>query len=482
MTDSKTARINAQTITVRPKETLLQAALREGVAFPHSCRVGGCGTCRCKLTDGKVKALTESAYVLTQAELDGGVILACQSVPLTDVQVEVKLSSAPPRRAVASVSPPPVTSALHYLKYFLFHAVGLFAAATLLAGGGLITAGLTAVVLFYVLGDALGGDDASTPTFKHPRILTMQLWLALPLLSFIVFVAVWGVCAGDPLGFGAWVMGWSGYDVLAARVATGVGAHVSAWVITGLMIGMVGTIPAHELTHRTWDPVSMWVGRWLLAFSFDTTFSIEHVYGHHRYVSTREDPATAPRGRNVYVHILVSTVRGNVSAWKIEAARLAKLKLGTFSWRNTFLRGQVMSLLLISVAFAMGGVTAAAFFAACALWGKALLEIVNYMEHYGLVRNPETPVQPRHSWNTNRRLSSWSLFNLTRHSHHHAQGEVPYQDLRPYPDAPMMLGGYLTTIVVALVPPLWHQLMTPRVLAWDKDFATEEERVLIKSS
>jgi alkane 1-monooxygenase len=137
-----------------------------------------------------------------------------------------------------------------------------------------------------------------------------------------------------------------------------------------------------------------------------------------------------------------------------------------------------MSALLVGLAFAAGGLRAAGFFIACALFGKALLEIVNYMEHYGLVRNPQHPVQPRHSWNTNRRLSTWTMFNLTRHSHHHAAGEVAYQDLRPYPDAPMMLSGYLTTIVIALVPPLWHHLMTPRVLAWDRDFASDEERVL----
>ena len=80
---------------------------------------------------------------------------------------------------------------------------------------------------------------------------------------------------------------------------------------------MVGTIPGHELTHRTWEPVSLWVGRWLLAFSFDVGFSIEHVYGHHRYVSTLHDPATAPRGRNVYAHIAIST-----AAMAITAARL----------------------------------------------------------------------------------------------------------------------------------------------------------------
>jgi alkane 1-monooxygenase len=272
----------------------------------------------------------------------------------------------------------------------------------------------------------------------------------------------------------------AGVDLVAAKS----GAHplhqASAVILTGLMIGMVGTIPAHELTHRTWDRVSMAVGRWLLAFSFDTSFAIEHVYGHHRHVATGADPATAPRGRNVYRHIVSSTVGGNLSAWHIERRRLQRRGHALLSWHNAVLRGQAMSLVLVALAAAIGGWRAALFFAASALWGKALLEIVNYMEHYGMVREAGAPVEPRHSWNTNRRLSSWSLFNLTRHSHHHAQGEVPYQDLRPFPEAPTMIGGYLTTIVVALVPPLWHRLMTPRVHDWDGRFASEGERRLVQ--
>ncbi len=367
---------------------------------------------------------------------------------------------------------------LHYLKYFLFHGVGLIAAVAILAGGAWITFGLIAVLVIYLVGDAICGDDTSTPQFKHPGILTVQLWLALPLLAFIVFSALWSFSSGDFLGFGAALTQLTGYDLIAARDATFAGHYVSTVLITGLMIGMVGTIPAHELTHRTWDPISMLVGRWLLAFSFDTIFAIEHVYGHHRYVSTTEDPATAPRGRNVYFHILASTLKGNVSAWKIEQKRLKRKGHSLFGWHNAVLRGHLMSVLLVAIAYVIGGWQTALFFTACALWGKALLEIVNYMEHYGMVRNPATPVQPRHSWNTNKRISSWTMFNLTRHSHHHAQGEVPYQDLKPFPDAPMMVGGYLTTIIVAMIPPLWHRLMTPKVLDWDQRFATDEERLL----
>ncbi|MDX1693911.1 MAG: alkane 1-monooxygenase [Ketobacteraceae bacterium] len=367
---------------------------------------------------------------------------------------------------------------LNYLKFFLFHAIGLGSALCFILGAEWMTYGFLILFFGYIFVDATLGDDTSVPTFKHPEVLTWQLWMALPLLAFICFVCVWQVSSGDPLGFGALVQQFTGYDMFAAREATTTLQYTFGVLMCGLMIGMVGTITGHELTHRTWDPVSMFVGRWLLAFSFDSNFSIEHVYGHHRYVSTVNDPATAPRGRNVYAHVLISTIRGNISAWNIEKERLRKKRQPLISWHNVAIRGYLMSAVLLVAAYLMGGWTALLFFIACGLWGKSLLEIVNYMEHYGMVRRPETPVQPRHSWNSNKRLSSWTMFNLTRHSHHHAQGEVPYHELRPYKDAPMMLNGYLATIAIALIPPLWHKLMIPKVLEWDDKFASTEELAL----
>ena len=370
----------------------------------------------------------------------------------------------------------------HYLKYFLFHVIGLLACVGILLGGFYISLGLVAILLVYVLGDAFAGDDITTPEFKTPGILTVQLWMALPLLFLIVFTGIWSVSPGDALGYGHFISEMTGFDVISLRDNTPVIHKLSTLIIVGLMIGMVGTITAHELTHRTWDPVSMFTGRWLLAFSFDTIFSIEHVYGHHRYVSTINDPATAPRGRNVYTHIIASTIKGNISAWDLEKARLAKFGKGALSLGNGVIRGHLMSIFLVVLAYLIGGLEGAVFFVIAAIFGKSLLEIVNFMEHYGMVRNPNVPVQPRHSWNTNKRISSWGMFNLTRHSHHHADGNVPYQDLRPYADAPMMINGYLTTILVTLVPPLWNYLMVPKVLAWDEKYATKEELALAKQA
>lgn len=370
----------------------------------------------------------------------------------------------------------------HYLKYFLFHGIGLLAATYLTLGGDWMTYGFLSIFFGYVFLDAILGDDITEPNFKLPQILTWQLWLALPLLAFIVFTFLWQVSSGDPLGYGALVQSITGHDMFAVRESNTGWNLFWAVIMAGLMVGMIGTITGHELTHRTWDPISMLVGRWLLAFSFDSNFAIEHVYGHHRYVSTTEDPATAPRGRNVYAHIIISTLRGNLSAWNIEKDRLNKKRQSLFSFHNFALRGYLMSATLLVAAYFIAGWMGVVFFTFCGMWGKSLLEIVNYMEHYGMVRNPETPVQPRHSWNTNKRFSSWSMFNLTRHSHHHAQGEVPYHELKPYHDAPMMINGYLATIAVALIPPLWHKLMTPKVLDWDKRYANAEERKLAEEA
>lgn len=345
-------------------------------------------------------------------------------------------------------------------------------------GGWYIALGFAFFVVVYIGGDLLLGDDISEPEYKYPNLLTWQLWLALPIICLLVFVSVWQVSSIDVLDYGKTFMALTGIDINATKGVTSTGQYLLLAGFVGLNISILGTLTGHELTHRTWDPVSMLIGRWLLAFTFDANFSIEHVYGHHRYVCTKQDPATAPRGRNVYTHMFISTVMGNISAWRLEKARLLKKRQATLSYHNVAIRGLLMSAMLVLFMAIMAGWEGAIFFIICGLLGKFSLEIVNYMEHYGIVRDPKCPVQPHHSWNTNKRISSWSMFNLTRHSHHHAQGELPFHQLKPYPDAPMMIGGYLTTYLVALIPPLWNKLMIPKVLEWDQKHASKQELTL----
>jgi alkane 1-monooxygenase len=368
-----------------------------------------------------------------------------------------------------------------YVKYSLFHLLGIQAALFVILGGEYMVVGLAFSVVFIVAGDIVLGDDKSTPEYQYPKLLTWQLWMALPLLLLIVFSITWQFAEHDLFLFGAWVENSFGIQVLEHRGNANLVEAISGVLLTGFFIGMIGTITAHELVHRTNDKISLTIGRWLLAFSFDSSFSIEHVYGHHRYVSTNIDPATAPRGRNVYTHILLSTIRGNVSAWRIEKAKLAKKRVAFLSIKNRLLRGYLMSIVLLIAIQYIGGTASLIAFIGAGIWGKCLLEIVNYMEHYGLVRDPSTSVQPRHSWNSNNRISSWAMFNLTRHSHHHAKGALPFHQLTPMADSPKMISGYLGTILVALLPPLWYKLMQPKLDDWDNRYASEREKEMLSN-
>lgn len=77
----------------RGRKVILNAALSAGLGFPHNCRVGSCTQCKCKLKSGKVRALTDASYVLSAEDLKAGMILACQSIPESDLEIEVELTS-----------------------------------------------------------------------------------------------------------------------------------------------------------------------------------------------------------------------------------------------------------------------------------------------------------------------------------------------------------------------------------------------------
>jgi alkane 1-monooxygenase len=368
------------------------------------------------------------------------------------------------------------------LKYLRFLGIYLFACVTTLGlalGGAWMWLGVGFVYALMTFGDEALGDDYSEPAYRHPLALNALLYLGLPMLAFMCFVMAWMAGAGDLLGFGAWTQAHLGLDLFAGRAASGPLSWLGGVLSAGWSFAAVGTNIGHELTHRTTDRNAMLAGRWLLALTIDAEFSIEHVYGHHRRLATAEDPASARRGEQFYTFMMRS-IRGQTrSAWHLETERLAKLGQGVYSWRNRMLRGWAMSAVIAALFFMASGWAGLAVFLATAAYGRTILEAVNYFEHYGLVREPELPVEPRHSWNTNRRLTNAVLFNLARHSHHHAEGDAQYWKLRAYRDAPTLPYGYLTCMLFVYIAPTWYRnRMTPLVLDWDRRYASPAERRL----
>jgi alkane 1-monooxygenase len=241
---------------------------------------------------------------------------------------------------------------------------------------------------------------------------------------------------------------------------------LGATIASGMACGILGINAAHELGHRTtWYERLM--SKMLLLTTLYMHFFIEHNRGHHKNVSTDQDPASSRLGETVYAFYFRSIWGSWRSAWHLEAEKLKRNNLPFWSTKNEMLIYQIVQvLLLVTIGITFGGKTLL-FFILAALIGILLLETVNYIEHYGLRRkkNGETYERtlPIHSWNSNHPLGRLILLELSRHSDHHYMASRKYQILRHFDESPQMPTGYPGMLLLSLFPPLWFKLMDRRI-------------------
>ncbi len=335
-----------------------------------------------------------------------------------------------------------------YLASFLVPGVS---AIGLLRGGawawgsvGVVFGVIPALDALFGVGDA-NRDAVSEERARSNPAYGWILYAHLPVQIALVF----GFCH-------AWMQGAS-----PAWVKAG-------WLLsTALSTGGVGITVAHELIHRSraWE---RWIGQGLLLLVLYMHFAIEHVRGHHVRVATHEDPATAPRGMSLY-RFMIRTVPAQMrSAWRLESERLQRAGKSVWSLRNQMLWFAVLQAGWLATLAGMFGPTFVLVYVVLATLSFSLLEIVNYLEHYGLRRRRSPngrwePVRDAHSWNSNHRLSRIMLFELSRHSNHHRMASRPYQILRSESSSPQLPNGYPGMVLLALVPPLWFRIMDPRL-------------------
>ena len=237
----------------------------------------------------------------------------------------------------------------------------------------------------------------------------------------------------------------------------------------GICCGALGINVAHELGHRSrsWEQR---LAQALLLSSWYPHFFIEHNRGHHRHVATPHDPATA-RLHEGFWRFLPRAVVGELrSAWALEALRLHRVGQSPWSGRNELLQLLAVQTGLAALVLAWVGPAGLLAWLGAAAVGYVLFQLVNYVEHYGLLRRQTAPgiyerVQPHHSWNSEHALGRILLYELTRHSDHHYQAARPYHSLRHQPAAPQMPTGYPGMMLLATVPPLWFRVMNPRIAA-----------------
>ncbi len=310
----------------------------------------------------------------------------------------------------------------------------------------LISYGLMPLLDFVIGEDESNPPEAVVPLLEEDPYYRWLTWLTVPLHFVALVSCAWWVGTHD-------LPWWA--IVMFAYVA---GADAGLGINTG-----------HELGHKR-GALEQWLARLVLAVPVYGHFTVEHGRGHHRWVSTPEDHASARMGESIYRFALREWSGGIARAWRLEADRLRALGRSRWGPHNTMLQSYAVSALLQLGLIAAFGWVMLPFLAvhnAVAWWQ---LTSANYVEHYGLLRLRDAnghyePPKPHHSWNTNHLVTNLALFHLQRHSDHHAYPSRRYQSLRHFPDLPQLPSGYFGMFVLAWFPRLWFRVMDRRLLA-----------------
>ena len=351
---------------------------------------------------------------------------------------------------------PKITSALPFWLSLVF--VPLAWVGAIRGGWTLFLLPVYAELLTTLLDKLLGlnrdNPDPETPegNLFWYRFITL-IWF--PIQFATVFGLIWFVTHGADL-------------VLWERIVLFFGV--------GMMTGAIGINYSHELMHQK-DRLERWLGDLLLAMVLYSHFRTEHLLVHHRYVGTPRDAVTALYNEGFHRMFWRVLSKGPASAWRAERLLLARAGRGVVHPSNPFWRYGALQLAMLALALGVGGWAGLGLFLWQALIAVWHLELVNYVEHYGLTRRylgdgRYEPVRPHHSWNADHKVTNWILINLQRHSDHHYKPDRRFPLLQTYAadEAPQLPLGYPAMTALAMIPPLWRRRMNPRVRAWRRQF------------
>lgn len=296
------------------------------------------------------------------------------------------------------------------------------------------------------------GVDLSNRTADQEKLLNCSTLYALGLYSYLPVLL-------SLIAYGAWIIATQDVSLLAAL---GIASTV------GMSTG-VGFINSHELVHRR-TSMDKWLAKIVQAPTlYGHHFSVYHTKFHHRHVATPDDPTSARFGESYWRYLPRAVVGGVRAAWKVETEQYRSKRglIGNLA-KNECVHAWGLSVAFVAVFCFVFGWIVIPYLIYQAVYAILLLEGVNYMQHYGLLRKQENgryeKCGPQHSWDSNHLIVSLYIYQLQRHADHHANPGRRYPVLRYHKETPQLPASYVTMVFLALIPPLWFRVMNPRVL------------------
>ncbi len=331
-----------------------------------------------------------------------------------------------------------LNSAKISIRYFLSLLPGSLVVAGNLAGGWWTMANVLFTMVLLIAFENFSREQKQPPEITDGTVPDIILALHVVLHTASVFTLLYAVHTGILTGIFIWI----------------------ASISTGISSGIEGINSAHELIHR-----KKWVARlggiWNLLLVNYAHFYIEHIRGHHRFIGTNRDPATARYGESFYQFFLRTVPAQFKSAMALEAERLRKSGISIFSPHNIMLRLILIQLVICMIVFVITGGIGLFVYLNQSIVAFFLLEYVNYIEHYGLQRNEGEKVNVTHSWQCDLPISRFALIELSRHSDHHLTASRPYYQLISHEESPVLPSGYFGSFYWALIPPVWFKKVNP---------------------
>jgi len=334
---------------------------------------------------------------------------------------------------------------------------------------GVILFGINTIVDTLTKNIHLRADfDDNGNSYGIKKLQYAVMYLMLPAFIFLQVILAWrlyqytSVTSFETLSFLglSYQSGISGFNLIGSVLSAGL------WAGLGIIYG-------HELSHNRKE--GFLVSRLIMALSGASHFTYAHVYNHHLDLGHEDDPATAPRGRNVYSHAWLSHAGQSQYSYDLEREKLKKQKKSFFSLSNKWILGYLYSLPSILLFVWAGGVLGVLSLTVIWAISNFLLEALNFMGHYGLIREKGKPVEHRHSWDNDNLFTSWFFIEIGRQGDHHVRGETYFWELDDV-DAPNYGIGYFSLFVLTLFPPVFRRFTQKLLDDWDENKATVAEK------